>query len=309
MSKTVSGHAAYDTASVQRKKQFDIVRKYQEVYVEKVFDCASAYPNVLYNMNNETAEPVPWGEYWIQFLKEKAKQKGINIICTNMLDGVHEVPESEEFNKQINRPDIYDYLDVSQVNSRHRDEVHWEKIKWIADRARENGILIHMTKLYGNDELKPSPWATWKPGDSDNAIEEWWRNLIAGVAGVRFHRQEHGLGLSEKAIACIAATRKVESKVKFWEVEPHMELLSKRDFDEAYLAANPGQQYILYFTHQGAGSVDLNLEKYKDALFKISWVNIDSGNWGPEAEINGGAIQTISRPDDSAHWVAAIYKN
>lgn len=163
-----------------------------------------------------------------------------------------------------------------------------------------------MIKLYGNDAIEPDPWASFKPGDTDNAIEEWWRNLIAGVSGVRFHRPDAGIGLGDKAKACIAATRKIESKVKFWNVRPEMELLSDRDFDEAYLAANPGEEYILYFTHQGAGSVGLNLKEHIGETFKIHWVNIDTGKWGPEAPIEGGRVQKIDRPDDSAHWVAAI---
>lgn len=57
--------------------------------------------------------------------------------------------------------------------------------------------------------------------------------------------------------ACIAAVRKAETMIEFWDVEPHMELLGKREKDEAYLAAQPGEQYLLYFTD--GGSVDLDL--------------------------------------------------
>jgi len=305
-SKGVPGHPVYESAPPERKAQYDEVRKYQEIFFCKVLSCAFPYKNVLYNMNNETSEHIAWGEYWIALIKTKAEKQKVSIVCTNMQDGTFNGPDSDGLNHQLMHPKIYDYLDVSQGNSRLRDETHWEVIKWIANQATDKGFLLHMTKLYGSDDREPDPWASFKPGVSDNAVEEWWRNLIAGVAGVRFHRPKTGIGLSEKAKACIRATRKIESKVKFWDVIPRLNLLTDREIDEAYLAVDPGAQYILYFTHNGGGSVGLNLENFKDKQFDIHWVNIDTGNWGSTSTITGGQIATISRPDNTAHWVAAI---
>ena len=302
------GHPQYENADSKIKEKYDLVRKYQEIYVSKVYQVAKKHQNVLYNMNNETSEHHSWGEYWIKYLKNVAARDGEKIICTNMVDNIFDPVKSERFEHQLNHPELYDYLDVSQVNSRLRDEKHWETVKYISDKAKKNGLLLHMTKLYGNDSWEPAPWAHWKPGDSDNAIEEWWHNLIAGVAGVRFHRPTSGIGLSNKAKACIAATRKIERKVKFWNVNPKMDLLSERESDEAYLAARPGNEYILYFTHQGGGSVGLDLNEYPDERFTVFWVNIDTGKWGPKEKVEGGRIQIIKRPDKSAHWVAAIIK-
>ena len=304
----VPGHPLYRSAGNQRKNKYDRVRKYQEVFVSKVYEIAKAHRNVLYNMNNETSEHPAWGEYWIQYLKKLAEKENKKIVCTNMQDAAFRLAESQELMHQLNHPEIYDYLDISQINSRLRDEEHWNAVKWMADQSNETGLLLHMIKLYGNDEREPGPWRGWKPGDTDNAIEEWWRNLIAGVAGVRFHRPKSGIGLSSRSKACIGATRKIESKVKFWNVSPSMELLSNRDVDEAYLAADPGNEYILYFSHQGGGSVGLDLEKYTNNTFKIHWVNSNTGEWGPKTLVDGGSIQQIERPDDSAQWVAAIKK-
>jgi hypothetical protein len=307
-SKSIPGHPVYDASPAESKAQFDKVRKYQEMYVRKVLSCALIHHNVLYNVSNETAEHTAWGKYWIRFLKEEAAKVNRTIVCTDMRDNVFKVPDSKEFNYQLDHPGIYDYLDVSQVNSRHRDEVHWDKISWIADQAGSHGFLLHMTKVYGSDSAGiKNPWDGFKPGDSDNAIEEWWRNLIAGVAGLRFHRPHAGLGLNEKSKACIQATRKVESRVKFWDVDPRPDLLSDREEDEAYLAADPGMQYILYLTRNGGGSVGLNLSGYEGTRYTIDWVNIDTGRWGISSTIKGGGIIPIQRPDDSAHWAATIY--
>lgn len=302
----VPNHPTYESADSLEKKKYDTVRKYQEIFVSKVYEITKDHGNVLYNMNNETSENPAWGEYWINYLKDL--DKAGKIVCTNMQDGIFMVEESAELKHQLQHPEIYDYLDISQINSRLRDEDHWHAANYIAEQASAQNMLLYMTKVYGSDDRKPTPWASWRPGDTDNAIEEWWRNLIAGVAGVRFHRPDSGIGLNNQAKACIQATRKVESKIKFWEVQPAIELLSDRDFDEAYLAANPGKAYILYFTQQGGGAVQLDLKAYPNQPFNLHWVNIDTGEWGPEGTIKGGTAFEIKRPDGTAHWVAAILK-
>ena len=84
--------------------------------------------------------------------------------------------------------------------------------------------------------------------------------------------------------------------------------MSNRESDEAYLGADPGKAYILYFTKSGQGSVDLQLDHYPDITFEIDWINIDTGKWGTTKTIKGGGAVTITRPDDTAHWVAVIVK-
>ena len=104
----------------------------------------------------------------------------------------------------------------------------------------------------------------------------------------------------------MTATRKVESIVKFWNVSPAMELLTRRETDEAYLAADPGKAYILYFTKKGAGSVGLKLDTLSGETFELRWVNVDTGDWGPTRRVAGGSTVTIERPDATAHWVATL---
>ena len=181
------------------------------------------------------------------------------------------------------------------------------------DRRRSEEIdrpyLLHMTKIYGSDiALDGKPWSRWMPGDTDNGIEEWWRNLLVGMAGVRFHRPTAGIGLSPAANKCISATRKVEARVKFWDVEPELDLLTNRQPDEAYLAADPGKAYLLYFTKNGGGSVGIKLDSYPDTKFELCWVNISTGDWGSTTTISGGSTIIINRPDDFSHWIVTIVK-
>ena len=307
----VPGHPKYENASGTRKQKYDLVRSFQDKFINKLLSITLDYNNVLYCMNNETHEDPAWGQYWMNFIESKASTRDKSVSTTDMFDDVYRAESSRGLTYQLSNRGRYDYVDISQANSRHADEAHWNKVKWITDAARNMNLpyLLHMTKIYGNDiALGGKPWSRFKPGDTDNAIEEWWRNLIAGVAGVRFHRPTSGIGLYTMAKNCISATRKVETRVKFWDIEPRLDLLTNRQSDEAYLAADPGKAYILYFTKNGGGSVGLKLDNYPDTTFEVRWVNIGTGNWGATTTISGGSTVTVDRPDSSSHWVATIFR-
>ncbi len=79
-------------------------------------------------------------------------------------------------------------------------------------------------------------------------------------------------------------------------------LLSDREDNEAYLAADEGEKYIIYFTHGGA--VDLDLSSYEKP-FTLHWVSVDSGEWGSESALEGGTSLEVSAPDQGG-WFAVI---
>lgn len=189
----------------------------------------------------------------------------------------------------------------------------WTRLEMFIAEAKKRSIIVQI-ELWDRFDLIDGGWGSWPvspwnpKNNIDHAIEDWWRSLLAGVAGVRFHRPTSGIGLYDTAKNCISATRKVESRVKFWDVEPRLDLLTNRQSDEAYLAADPGKAYILYFTKNGGGSVGLKLDGHSDATFELRWVDIGTGNWGPATTISGGSTVTMDRPNGSSHWVATIVR-
>ena len=110
--------------------------------------------------------------------------------------------------------------------------------------------------------------------------------------------------MNDIAKACIKAGRKVEKEVRFWQVRPRMNLLKDRQQDEAYLAAAPGREYILYFTD--GGSVKLDLTRHKGE-FALRWMNIKTGDWAGKTRITGGKEVTIAAPGKGG-WAATIIK-
>ena len=286
---TVPGMSRY-------QRRYDVIREYQERFVAKMLSYSLDYGNVLYCMNNETSTSPKWGQYWMKFITEKAAKKGVEVHVTDMFGDAWKPETCAKLRQGLDNPQIYTFLDISQVNSRNFNEAHWEKVQWIVDQVGKYPRPLNNTKIYSAGNTR------WGSGTPKDGVERFWRNLLAGAASCRFHRPGAGIGLNDTAKACISAARKVETLVKFWHVEANMSLLSNREGDEAYLAANPGKEFVLYFTD--GGSVGLNLKGHRSD-FKLKWVNISSGGWGKETQLRGDRIVTVTAPEQGP-WVAAI---
>jgi len=280
-------------------KRLEIIRNYQEKFVNKILSYSLNYGNVLYCMDNETSTPSEWGKYWISYIRRKAEAKGIQVYLTDMFDRFFRPQDCEDCQKAIEQFNIYTFVDISQINSRNFNEDHWNTLQWIMNKMKNYLRPVNNTKVYGGGST------SWGSGTLEDGVERFCRDIIGGCASARFHRPPTGNGLNLKAKGAIKAFRKLETLIRMWEVEPHMELLSERTSDEAYLSAHPGEKYVLYFTD--GGSVNLDLTKESGRIFKLKWIDVSTGDWGSENNISGGNIINISAPSNG-NWIAAIFK-
>ncbi len=289
--------------------KLDLIRRYQEAFVDKMLSYSLGYGNVLYCMNNETSTPPAWGQYWIEFIKGRAAETGVSVWTTDMFDDAYLGDQAKHAPIVFNDAEHYMFADISQVNSRNFDQAHWDRLQWLLQQVNRLPRPSNHTKIYG------SGYHTFGTGGPEDGVERFWRNILGGSAAARFHRPDSGNGLNDLAKASIMAARLLEGRIKFWEVTPHMELLSDRGANEAYLAARPGQCYALYFTN--GGSVRLDLSK-APGTFGITWISVamgrvvessQAGGYRPmDKTLEGGAVATVSAPYKGG-WVAAIVKN
>jgi hypothetical protein len=157
---------------------------------------------------------------------------------------------------------------------------------------------VNHVKIYSDGET------SWGSGSPVDGVERFWRNLLGGAAACRFHRPGAGIGLNDTAKACIASARKAERYVRLWEVQPMQVLLSDRSEDEAYLAAKPGDRYLLFLTD--GGSVTLDLSEAPGSL-AVHWINVSTGGEEPESALEGGVAAALTAPGPGP-WVAAIVR-
>ncbi|WP_236981000.1 DUF6298 domain-containing protein [Membranihabitans maritimus] len=271
------------------------IREHQERYIDKMLSYTLEYGNVLYCMNNETTSPVEWGNYWIDYIRAKAKEKGKQVHLTDMYDHFFRVSTCERCLDLIAQPEYYTFMDVSQINSRNFGQLHWDTLQRIMELRDQYTLRpVNNTKIYGGGE------SNWGSGTNQDGVERFCRNVIGGCASVRHHRPPSGNGLNEKAIASIRATRQVEEWVKFWNVAPAMELLGDREENECYLAANEGEEYVLYFPL--GGEVTLDLADWEGA-FDVKWISVSTGEPEKEDTISSGREVPIEVPDNAGWYV------
>ena len=278
------------------RARYDLIRAYQERFVARMLEHSLTYGNVLYCMDNETSTDPRWGQYWMAFIEQRASATGLDVFVTDMVDDGWKPEQSAKIRMELDRPDLYDFIDISQVNSRNFGEDHWRRLRWVVEQAAAHPRPITHTKIYSAGET------SFGSGTPQDGIERFWRNLLGGSASSRFHRPTSGIGINQLAQACIRSVRRVETLVRFWEIEAHMELLGEREENEAYLAADPGTAYVLFFCSGGAVTLDLTAQ---EGAFVGRWIDVATGEWGAEFELIGGEPRLISAPSETP-WVAVI---
>lgn len=287
---------------------YELIRKHQEAFVAQMLSYSLRFGHVLYCINNETSSEAGWGKFWIDFSKARAATSGVVVWATDMFDDTYLGIDARHTTVIFNDPEHYMFAEISQVNSRNFDEKHWDTLQWLLRRINRHPRPSNHTKIYG------SGYHTFGTGGPEDGIERFWRNLLGGSASARFHRPDSGNGLNDLAQSSIRAARLLEERIRFWEVEPHMELLSERAPNEAYLAAKPPEKYVLYFPN--GGSVRLDLSRAA-GTFEITWISVSMGRVVQSSQggryqlmdksLEGGRTVTLSAPYKGG-WIAALVK-
>ncbi len=286
------------------------VLSHQQAFIDKQLSISLEYDNVLYCIDNEiwTSAPLEWGWYWSRYIKGKAKEKGKTVYVTEMYCFAgYDIRYGEEgismIGGTVDHPEIYDYLDVSNIGM-FSGEYFFTRIYEIYYRvSRQDPVRpVNFVKIYGNPE------AGYDLATAARGPETFWIALTSGMASARFHRPPTGLGISEKAQTCIRGMREFEQMVKPWECRPRMEMTFDNYQNEAYLIANPGTAYGVYFPNTDLdGKISVDLRDAGGEL-TLQWLNVDTGTWGEETAVPGGDWLEISIPpgDPEYGWAAVI---
>ena len=277
------------------------VLKYQEAFVNKLLDHALKFDHLLYCMDNETKAEPEWGAYWARLVRRRAEAVGKRVMVTEMWDDWD--LRAARHRQTFDHPELYDFVDVSQ-NNQNSGQQHWDNFLYVRNYLAQQPRPMNTTKTYGADGNK------FKHTDQD-AIERFWRHLLAGAASIRFHRPDSGLGINDKAVACLQAARNVEQLVPLWDVEPANEWLQERDDNEAFLATTANRDtFVLYFpASRRERRVTLELDDRSDVpvrTFVVNWFDIDTGKaiersvvskdvWTPPQEGNCVAVAQLSK--------------
>ncbi len=277
-----------------RQRNNAVILPYQQRFVEKMLSYSLRHGHVLYCMDNETNGEEEWGRYWAQFIRERARQAGVDVYLTEMWDDWN--LRAERHRRTLDHPELYDFVDMSQ-NNHNKGDGHWYNALWVRGQLLDRPRPINTVKTYGADGNK------FGHTDQDG-VERVIRHVLAGFASVRFHRPPAGLGLSPKSEAVLRALRLLESLVKPWELEPAPPaLLDGREEAEAWAAHVPGRAWAAYFP--AGGRVELQTPPGR---FTIRWIDADAGRSGPGAMAEGHGWLELSAPS-RGNWIAVVQRH
>ncbi len=257
--------------------------RYQRKFVDKVLDLTLHYDHVLYNINNESSEGKTWENYWARHIKRAASDRNRQALVTTMqFDPLNTVRHI------MTHSDLYDFYDISQNNQDSRGgrgQGHWDNLMSMRTKIASHGVMpMTNEKIYGGLD-----GSNYSAGTESEAIDRFWRNIIAGCAAVRFHRPAlpaaWGSGLNDRVQRNLQAMDMFLEEFDIFSATPHNDLLRHRVAAapasmEAYASAHIGKQYAVYFP-PGRFKVDLDPWIYVDKV-KVRWLDIDELSWSHE---------------------------
>ncbi|MBD3182491.1 hypothetical protein GF312_09380 [Candidatus Poribacteria bacterium] len=276
--------------SVPKENNQQTVLKYQHKFVEKMLSYSLKYGNVLYCMDNETSVTPAWGEYWSNYIKDRAKEAGVSVETTEMWDAWD--LSHKQHKNTFDHPETYSFCDISQ-NNHQKGQTHWDNTQKF--RA-ELSLLrpINNIKIYGAD--------TGRFGDDRDGLERFWRNVLGGFASARFHRPDSGQGLNENAQNHLKSMRMLADSMDIFTCKPGNDLLSNRSENSAYLTSNPGIEYAVFFPN--GEPVDINL-KDAEGNIKARWLDIAKSQWAKDEILPGGKVVTLT-PPGKGYWAVLM---
>ncbi len=272
----------------------EVVLKFQQAQVDRLLALSLQCPNVLYCMDNETSADEAWGAYWNDYIKKKAAALGVDVYTTEMWDP-WDLKDSMH-RRTLDHPETYAFVDVSQ-NNHNKGQAHWDNLAWAWAHVSANPRPLNCVKVYGAN--------TGKYGTDQDGQERFWRGLVGGAAGVRFHRPDSGLGLSEIAQANIRSARMLAESFDFSRATPDAEskLLRERDPNEAYASRIDTDQYVVYFPKQGSVQLDAS---GNPGPFTLRWLDIATSEWREPQDIANKELISISTPTDGP-WAVLVF--
>jgi len=274
----------------------EVILKYQKEFVKKLLSHSLKYDNILYCIDNEISGVEEWATFWAGFVKENSEGKDINI--TQMWDNWD--VKTEVHKRTIDHPVRYQFIDISQ-NSQLPGRQNWDNAQYVFDYIKSNPRPVNSTKIYGSDR---GSWLD-RGITTDHAVQTFCRNVIGGFASSRFHRPPSGLGLSQTSVNCIQTIRKIEEKVKMWEIVPRMDLLKNTEDNMAYLSALEGKYYVIYFSNAGKVAVDMS---NTEGQFNLEWISVEDAQWGKPVAIKAGGLISIEAEDSGSCFAVLTRK-
>ncbi|MFV0593448.1 MAG: DUF5060 domain-containing protein [Draconibacterium sp.] len=147
----------------------------------------------------------------------------------------------------------------------------------------------------GNWDIKKLRLATWRCGLT--GAQALFPDFNQGV--IQFDMVQQGA----QQIGFASHFFKTELRFDLLNLLPHDEML--RSGDNVILAANPGNEYVVYDEDGGSFSIDLS---NAHQTFTAEWYNPLNGEITPIGRIKSGTVRSFDTPTTGFDWVLHIFR-
>ena len=279
----------------------ETVLRLQQRYVDHLVELAGDYPNVLWNLSNETRATLAWSRYWAEYLRERLPAGAMigEMPSTNRRDGGGEC--DYDLNPLTLATDArYDFVDVAQGVSRH---------EFGGDPARQGiggaeRIRQYQQAMAAAGKIKPLVVSKDYHSHPAGGTAVLWSRLTAGAATARFHRPYGKRPPTDTDFQYEAIERlgRFLAGVEFWHFEPQPELVAglPEDSPGANAIGRTGRDYLVQLFGGQGGEMSLRLApgRWRVLLYepKADAYRGPGGQAGEEIEVSQTPV-AIAVPD------------
>ncbi len=268
----------------------------QDALVKRLLDeTAKHFGNVIYEIGNEinmdsvTSKAARWQQHWINFFRAYERDHGEALLLSN--DTRRELLETGMGGFQV--VNHHGFVDV-RIKGASTTIMPFKLCRAITADFKAFDLPILNSRPCSDPDRK-------NYGDvvgEEEGRSLYWSYFFSGghIIGFRTTKESWKDGL--KAERIIEALRRFIDATRFWEMEPHPELVG----GEALCLASLGQEYGLYLPVGGEISLDLS---QATALLKGRWYNPRTGEWAQRQETPGGRKCTLVAPG-AGDWALHI---
>ena len=308
------GFASQFFSAVPALNDDPVLMSYQNSCVRRMLQTCMKYDHVLYQIDNESPFPFEVSDYWASFIHNEAGDKQVYVCDSRRFHKPSPIFENfrdmsnPEHRHPLSHQELYNYTDISQ-NGGNDGQGHYDNLVWFRSQLLGNPRPINHTKIYQFIWPTGTDWQDRIHGGPKEGADRFWRTIFGGAASARHHRHIPeevwgGIGLTSFGQTQLRSMRMLLEALWIFSMEPHNDLLSSREENEAYALAEPGKQYAVYFTGDGDRTVQIDLSSGSGVL-TARWLDIAKSCWRDEKLINGGAIFTLETPG-TGQWAVLV---
>ncbi len=198
----------------------------QRLYVDKLLQETSGYPNVIYEICNEYSQAWAWEGYWLNYVNSRVS----NMISVNRVTGAP--------------AEYWTAAGIDMV------KFHW--VTTSPGTTNGNMNSYYSKNIAINYDETP---------ETTGISSQNYRNMswAAFVGGGHIHL-ENGENPSAALDAINYLRNFIQTNdVHFWEMSPNNSLVTGTPGGSAYTLAKPGSEYVVYITGSGSGNLKINL--------------------------------------------------